>query len=296
MSIEYIKAKTIISGYSAKNEWFGCNYNMNIYKGCSHGCIYCDSRSDCYNIENFDSVRVKENAIKIIQSELKKKRRVGVIGTGSMSDPYNSFEHELLLTREALKLIDIYSYGVSIATKSSMIVRDIDILSKIKRHSPLLCKLTITTADDNMSSIIEPNVSNSEMRFAAIKELSKAGIFAGVLLMPVLPYITDTKENIKNIVRLAYENGAKFVFCMLGVTLRANQREYYYRMLDKHFPDLKSKYISSYGSSYSCSSVYSKELWNLFTLECKKYDLLYKMDDIIKAYREGYSDDEVSLF
>lgn len=148
--MEFIEAKTIISGYTDGNAWFGNNYNMNIYKGCCHGCIYCDSRSECYHVENFDKVRAKANALALIARELKSKRKTGVIGTGSMSDPYNPFEKEYMLTRGALELIDRYGFGVSIATKSDLIMRDIDVLKKIGMHSPVLIKMTITTADDNL--------------------------------------------------------------------------------------------------------------------------------------------------
>jgi len=156
--MDFIEAKTIISGYSEGHNWFGNNYTMNIYKGCSHGCIYCDSRSECYRVENFDKVRAKENALTLIERELKSKRRTGIIGTGAMSDPYNPFEKEYKLTRGALELIDSNHFGVSIATKSDLITRDIDVLKKIRQHSPVLIKLTITTCDDELCRKIEPNV------------------------------------------------------------------------------------------------------------------------------------------
>ena len=197
---------------------------MNIYKGCCHGCIYCDSRSDCYGIEDFDRVRIKENSINLIEKDLKSKRKKGIVATGAMSDPYNPFEEKFLLTRKALELIDKYNYGAAIATKSDLIIRDIDVLKRIKEHSPVLCKITITTADDELSKKIEPNVCLSSERFKAIKKLSDEGIYTGILLMPILPFINDTEENIISIVRKAKENGAKFVYPAFGVTLRSNQR------------------------------------------------------------------------
>lgn len=148
--IEYIPAKTIVTKTKSP-EWFGMDYNMNIYKGCCHGCIYCDSRSECYHVENFDKVRAKENALQIIRDDLRRKVKKGVIGTGAMSDPYNPFEEKLCLTRHALELVDAYEFGIAIATKSPLITRDADILSGIKEHSPVLCKITITTADDELS-------------------------------------------------------------------------------------------------------------------------------------------------
>lgn len=295
--MDLITAKTILSGYSDDNNWFGNNYTMNIYKGCCHGCIYCDSRSECYRVENFDKVRAKENALALIQRDLKSKRRTGVIGTGAMSDPYNPFEKEYQLTRGALELINTYRFGVSIATKSDLITRDIDVLKKIRQHSPVLIKVTITTCDDELCKKIERNVAVSSKRFSAIKQLSESGIFAGILLMPVLPFIEDNEENISGIIRLAYESGAQFIYPAFGVTLRQNQRDWYYRKLDQIFPNLKEKYIRSYGNSYECRSPKSDKLWELFKSECDRLGVLYKMKDIIKGYKRGYGEDQqLTLF
>lgn len=286
--MKIIKAKTIISSYMNNNAWFGNNYNMNIYKGCCHGCIYCDSRSECYKVENFDEVKVKEDVLSIIARELKSKRSTGVIGTGAMSDPYNPFEKELCLTRKALELINIYGFGVSIDTKSDLVKRDIDVLKKIQKHSPVLVKITITTCDDNLCKKVEPSVAVSSKRFETIKELSNNGIFAGILLMPVLPFLEDNEENIKGIIELAYESGAKFIFPNFGVTLRQNQRDWYYKKLEEQFSGLKQKYISHFKNSYECSSPKAKELWQLFKKECDKVGILYKMEDIINGYKGEY--------
>ncbi|KJF27310.1 SPL family radical SAM protein [Clostridium aceticum] len=294
--MDFIPAKTIISGYAANNSWFGINYNMNIYKGCCHGCIYCDSRSECYRIEKFDKVRAKENALALIECELKSKRKKGVIGTGAMSDPYNPFEEEQKLTRGALELINRYRFGVSIATKSDLITRDIDILKEISEHSPVLIKITITAADDTICKKIEPNVAVSSERFAAIKRLTEKGIFAGILLMPVLPFIEDTAENISNIITLAHKNGARFIYPAFGVTLRQNQRRWYYNKLDEMFPSLKQKYIQQYGSTYQCRSPKAQELWQLFQKECDNRSILYKMAHIIKGYKLRYEQKQLSIF
>lgn len=294
--MKLIPAKTIISGYTANSSWFGNNYNMNIYKGCCHGCIYCDSRSDCYHVENFDEVRAKENALAIIESELKSKRRTGVIGTGAMSDPYNPLEKEYRLTRGALSLINKYRFGISIVTKSDLITRDIDILKEIQLHSPVLIKLTVTSCDDELCKKIEPNVAVSSKRFAVIKELSDQGIFAGILLMPVLPFLEDNEENISGVVRLAYESGAKFIYPAFGVTLRQNQRDWYFKKLDEKFPALKQKYIKQYGNAYECHSPKAELLWQLFSKECDSYGILYRMEDIINGYKQGYGATQLSLF
>jgi DNA repair photolyase len=294
--MDWIPAKTILSGYSENNLWFGTNYNMNLYKGCSHGCIYCDSRSDCYGVEIFDKVRAKENALSILERELRCKRKRGVVGTGAMSDPYNPFEKEYQLTRGALVQINRYGYGVAIATKSNLVERDIDLLQEISTHSPVLIKLTITTADDAMCKKIEPNVALSSQRFAAIKTLSQAGIFAGILCMPILPFIEDNENNIRAIVEQAHENGAKFIYPAFGVTLRQNQREWYYDKLDELFPSLKEKYMITYGNSYECKSPKGKELWKIFVETCQRHGILYKMDEIIKGYKSYGQPVQLSWF
>ena len=294
--MEFIPAKRIISGYAKDNAWFGNNYNMNIYKGCCHGCIYCDSRSECYGVYNFDEVKAKEGVLALIGRELKSKRRTGIVGTGAMSDPYNPYEKEYRLTRGALELINANRFGVSIATKSDLIVRDIDVLKSIKNHSPVLVKITITTADDILSKKIEPNVAVSSKRFYTIKELSDNNIFAGILLMPVLPFLEDNEENVSGIVRLAYVNGAKFIYPAFGVTLRQNQRDWYYKKLDQHFAGLKEKYINNFGNAYECRSPKAEALWQFFQKECNRFGILYKMEDIINGYKQGYSDNQLSLF
>lgn len=278
------------------NSWFGNNYNMNIYKGCCHGCIYCDSRSECYHVENFDEVRAKENALAIIERELRSKRKTGVIGTGAMSDPYNPYEREYCLTRGALSLINAYGFGISIATKSDLVTRDIDILKEIKRHSPVLIKITITTCEDELCKRVEPNVTVSSKRFAALKGLSDNGIFAGILLMPVLPFIEDNEENIGGIISRASESGARFIYPAFGMTLRQNQRDWYYRKLDEQFPGIRQKYMKQFGGSYSCHSPEAEKLWKLFSRKCEECGILYRMEDIIKAYKQGYGTTQLSIF
>lgn len=293
--MEFIKAKTILQKATHGNEWFGIDYNMNLYKGCCHKCIYCDSRSNCYQVEDFDRVRAKKDEIEILSKELKSKRKKGVIGIGAMSDTYNPFEKQYEITRKALELISYYNFGVSIETKSSLITRDIDIFNEINSKSDVILKFTITTADDELSSKIEPNVCVSSERLKAMKKLSENGIFVGTLLTPIIPFITDSEKNIRNVIKLSAKNGAKFVFSMGGVTLRENQREYFYEQLDKTFPGLKEKYIKTYGNNYFCYPL-NNNLENIFKEECKKYGLLYKMQDIIKAYKKENCEQEQLTF
>ena len=293
--MEYIKAKTILQKCK-DSSWFGNEYNMNLYRGCCHGCIYCDSRSECYQIQDFDKVRAKENAAEILRDELRRKIRPGIIGTGSMSDPYNPFEREERLTEKSLMLIDAYGFGVTVITKSPLITRDIPLYKQIAEHSPVLCKMTVTTADDELSRLVEPRVAVSSERFDALAKMSEAGLFTGITLMPVLPFIEDSEDNIRTIVRRAHECGVRCIYPAFGMTLRAGNREYFYQKLDESFPGIKPKYIRQYGNSYECPSPNARRLWKVFTDECGKYGILYEMKAIIRAYKAGYEDGQLSFF
>lgn len=293
--MQTVPCKTILQK-NKSSEWFGNDYNMNLYRGCCHGCIYCDSRSECYHVDNFDTVRVKENCLQILRDELKRKVRTGIIGTGAMSDPYNTFEKNELVTRHALELIDAYNFGVTVITKSSLITRDIDVYKSIAEHNPVLCKMTVTTADDNLCRLIEPNVSVSGERFEALAKMSESGLKTGITLMPVLPFIEDNKENILGIIKYAHECGVKYIYPAFGMTLRTNQRDHYYEKLDKLFPGLSDKYRRYYSDRYNCVSPNAKKLWGVFSAECDKYGILYNMKDIIADYKRGYGDMQLSFF
>ena len=288
--MEYISAKTIVTKTKAPSKWFGIDYNMNIYKGCCHGCIYCDSRSDCYGVDRFDQVRAKENALEIIRNDLRRKTRRGVVGTGAMSDPYNPFERKLKLSRHALELCDAFEFGAAIATKSSLLERDIDVLQSIADHSPVLLKITVTTAEDDLAAKIEPRVSRPSDRFGTMKKLSAAGLYTGILLMPVLPFIEDNRDNIGEIIRRAEEAGARFIYPAFGMTLRGNQRVWYYQKLDELFPGegLIEAYQKKYGEYYECISPSARKLWEYFSEECRKRQIVYRMEDIISQYKRPY--------
>ena len=294
--MEFVKAKTIMSKVKYGDEWYGVDYNMNLYRGCCHGCIYCDSRSNCYHIDDFDVPKGKENCLAILEDELSRKRNRGVAGIGSMSDTYNPFEKEYELTRGALKLLSKYGFGVSIDTKSDLILRDMDILKEINERNNVIVKITITTPRDELSKIIEPRVSSSSERFRAIRMLNENGIYAGIMMNPVLPFITDSEEDIKELVSLAHENGARFIQSYMGVTLRENQRDYYYEQLDRSFPGLKEKYISRYGDRYACAVPDWKRLYKVLTDECDRYGIYHEMKDIIKGYKKDKDDVQTSLF
>ena len=295
--MEYIPAKTIVNR-TKDPSWFGTEYNMNIYRGCCHGCIYCDSRSECYHNDNFDQVKAKADALRIIRDDLAHKAKVGVVATGSMSDPYNPFEEELQLTRRALTLLEAYGFGVAIATKSGLIVRDIDVLASIHRTMPVICKITLTTCDDVLASQVEPYAPSPSLRLAAAERLSTAGLFTGILMMPILPFLEDNPENIREIVDRAADAGARFVYPALGMTCRARQREYFYHKLEEQFPGqgLAERYRKRYGPRYQCPSPKARALWEVFQEACNRRGLLYTMGRIVTASRRGHETDQLSLF
>lgn len=295
--MDYIPAKHLLHR-NKSTEWFGTDHTMNIYRGCCHGCLYCDSRSFCYQNPDFDRVKAKENALSILRDDLARKVKPAFISMGSMSDPYNPFDREIQLTRHALELIDAYQCGVAVATKSDLIVRDIDLYRLIQEHSPVICKLTITTADDALSAKIEPHAPPSSRRLRALAELSGAGVFAGVLLMPVLPFVADFPKNVLSVVDSAARAGARFVYAAFGVTMRDGQRDFFLDGLNRAFPGqgVGEKYRKRYCTRYYCSSPRANELWELFSSRCKELGLLYEMRHIISAATKSYEDRQLSLF
>jgi DNA repair photolyase len=276
--VRAIQAKTILSSVKpGTDNFFGLRYNMNLYRGCQHGCIYCDSRSNCYQLGELSDIRLKENALELLEKELKSKKVKGTIGFGSMNDPYMPVETEQGLTRNALLLANKYGFPVHLITKSNLVVRDADILKSISKKYAAV-SVTITTVDDALSKMLEPAAPISSQRFEAIKELSAKGIYTGITLMPVIPFITDFEENIKGIVQKAHESGAKYIIAFMGMTLREGQREYFYNKLDKLFPTMKERYIKTYGENYSCTVPNSNKLWQVFNNECNKYGIKTRME------------------
>lgn len=298
--MEFIQAKTLVQSVQHGSQWFGVDYNMNLYRGCCHGCIYCDSRSECYHVDHFDTVRIKQDTGMMLRNELARKRRKGVVGIGAMSDTYNPFEKQYEVTREALQILAQFHFGVCIETKSDLIVRDIDVLKEIQAFAPVITKLTVTTADDHLAKQIEPYAPSSSKRLMAIRKMRDAGIYAGVLMMPILPFINDTPANIKAVVKAAYDAHASFIYPSFGVTLRANQRDYYYEKLDALYPGLRKQYERTYGEKYMCDSPQAKLLASVFRQECNRYGIPYKMRDIIAGYKQSYEQerqiDQLSLF
>lgn len=285
--MEFVDTKMILYKNSKPEEWFGFDYTMNLYRGCCHGCIYCDSRSQCYRIDRFDEVRAKKDAISILNKQLRNKKKKGIIGMGSMSDPYNPFEKDEQLTRESLKLIHRYGFGVGIVTKSDLILRDLDILKAIHQHSQVVVNITITTSDDTIASKIEPYVASSTKRFEIVSQCKKAGLICGILMNPVLPYITDDMEQLKAFIKKAIECKADYILTYMGVTLRENQREYYYKKLDELFPGLSYQYRRIYNNRYHCETLKWKENYEYLKRECEKHGILYEMDEIVKLIQSN---------
>ncbi len=292
----YCEAKSIVSKTKWAENWFGNDYNMNIYRGCTHGCIYCDSRSECYHIDDFDEILIKENALQLIEKELSSKRITGVVGTGSMSDPYNVYEKKLMLTRDALKLLNKYRFGVGICTKGSLVTRDIDILSDINKHSRVTVCMTITAAEDRVSKVIEPRAPASSERFVAIKELSDAGIYTGILMMPLLMGITGSRENISDIVEKAYESGAAFIYPSFGLSMRDGNREFLYSKLDEHYPGLSTEYEKKYGKDYICNIPDYRQISDFFKRECNKVGIINNMAEIIELGKTKVKTRQGSFF
>lgn len=274
--IKEIRSKTILNHVKQPDTWFGLKYNMNLYRGCQHQCIYCDSRSDCYRIENFADLHVKVNALELLEDVLPRKRVRGTIGFGSMNDPYMPIEREYKMTGRALEIIARHRFPVHILTKSDLVLRDVDILREIGQTYAAV-SFTVTTADDELAAKVEPGAPRPSARYTAIGALAKAGIATGITMMPILPFLEDTVENITQIVTLAHENGASYILPAFGMTLRAGSREYYYDKLDQLFPGLKAKYQRRYGNSYECSVKNWKQLNDGFRERCEHFGIATKM-------------------
>ena len=279
--MHFVDAKGILTGN-------GGHYGMNIYRGCTHGCIYCDSRSRCYQFTHpFEDIEVKQNAPELLERALKSKRKKCMIGTGSMSDPYMHCEEELKLTRRCLEIIRDNGFGASIITKSDRILRDIDLIEEINRSAKFVVQMTLTTWDDDLCKILEPNVCNTKKRLEVLEEMQKRGIPTVVWMTPILPFINDTKENITVILNECVRVGVKGIIDFgMGLTLREGDREYYYAALDKHFPGLKEQYISRYGNAYELPSPNAKELEGIFKRICKDNNILSTPDECFRYMQE----------
>lgn len=274
---------------------------MNLYRGCTHGCIYCDSRSKCYQINHdFEDIEVKKNAIELLEKALRSKRKKCMIGTGSMCDPYIHLEDKLGNTRRCLELINKYGFGLAILTKSARILRDLDLLKAINHKSKCVVQMTLTTYDEDLCRILEPNVSTTYERFEVLKIMHENGIPTVVWLDPILPFINDTEENLSGILNYCIDAKVYGIICFgMGLTLREGNREYYYKKLDEHFPGLKNKYIQKYGSSYVVTSDNNRKLMKIFNEVCEKHQIINDSTNIfsyLKEYENKNQSKQISLF
>lgn len=277
--IKEIQAKTLLSHAKCPDPWFGIQYTMNLYRGCAHQCIYCDSRSACYQIENFADTLVKVNALELLAKELPRKRVKGTVGTGSMNDPYAPIERQYQLTRGALQIIASNAFPVHVITKSDLVTRDVDLLLNIQSRSFALVTFTITTTDDKLGRKVEPGAPLVSARLAAMRQLAAAGIPVGVSLMPVLPFIEDNWENIRSIIQLSRENGASYILASFGMTQRTGQQEYYYKKLDQHFPGIRALHQHRFGNRYECQAREAESLKRHFIHLCKQLDIQTRVPD-----------------
>ncbi|MBQ8166004.1 MAG: radical SAM protein [Lachnospiraceae bacterium] len=261
---------------------------MNLYRGCTHGCIYCDSRSKCYRMDHdFEDIEVKLRAADLLENTLKKKRSKGMIATGSMTDPYVPIEADLKITRRCLNIIDRFDFGVVIQTKSNLIMRDIDILESINKKTKCVVAMTLTTFDDELCRKLEPNVCTTKERVEVLMEMKKRGIPTIVWLSPFLPFINDTEENLRGLMGYCIEAGVYGIMNFgFGLTLREGNREYFYEQLDIHFPGIKEKYIEVYGNSYEVASPDNKRLMKIFTDLCEEHNIVYDKEELFRYMRE----------
>ena len=289
--MHFVKAKGILSP----------DNGVNLYRGCLHGCIYCDSRSLCYQMAHaFEDIEVKENALELLEQALKQKRKRCMIGTGAMTDPYLPIEEKLRMTRGALELIDKYGFGATVLTKSTLVLRDLDLLARINRHTKAVVQMTLTTLDDELCRLIEPKVSVTSQRIRALKSFRDAGVPTVVWLCPILPFLNDTPENIALILANCADAGVKGVLCFnMGLTLREGNREYFYAQLDRLFPGLKERYIRTYGNQYVINSPRNEELMRLFHETCEKAGMLHHVEEIfpyLHTFEEAQPALQLSLF
>lgn len=289
--MHFVNVKSILS---AKN-------GMNLYRGCSHGCIYCDSRSKCYHIEHdFEDIEIKANAIELLENALKRKRTKCMLGTGSMTDPYIPLESEIGNVRKALALANQYGFGFTLITKSDRVLRDLDLLKSINDKTKCVVQMTLTTYDENLCKKIEPNVSTTKERVEVLKKLNEAGVPTVVWLCPILPFINDTEENIRGILDYCIEANVYGVICFgMGLTLREGSREYFYNQLDRLFPYMKEKYIRTYGMQYQLNSPKNNELMKVFHQICENNGIIHdnsKIFEYLCSFEEKNSPIQLNLF
>ncbi len=286
-----IRAKSILS---PKN-------GINVYRGCTHGCIYCDSRSTCYRMDHaFEDVAVKGNAPELLEEALRRRRRRCMIGTGAMCDPYLPLERETRLTRRCLEVIDRYGFGVSILTKSDLVLRDLDLLRHINAQGKAVVCTTLTTFDEDLCRILEPNVCTTRRRFEMLRTCHEAGIRTGVWLCPLLPFLNDSEENLRGLLGYCFEAGVEVIVNFgMGVTLRDGNRQYFYTQLDRHFPGMKERYIRAFGDRYQCPSPNAPRLEQILREECRARGVLWEAEETmawLMEFEDPRAGEQLQLF
>lgn len=286
--MHYVEAKSLFTNWNS----------MNIYRGCTHGCIYCDSRSKCYNFKHkFEDIEIKKNAPELLEKILKSKRKKCMISTGSMSDPYMPIESKLFLTRKCLEIIDKYGFGATIITKSDLILRDLDLLKSINSKAKCVVQMTLTTYDEELCKKLEPGVCTTKRRFEVLNILKENNIPTVVWFTPILPYINDTRENMQGILDYCIKANVKGIICFnAGMTLRDGNREYYYSMLNKLFSELSQKYIKNYGNSYNVVSKNNEELMKIFHQVCAQHNIIHNPEECFKYTSEYIEEDNQITF
>ena len=261
---------------------------MNLYRGCSHGCIYCDSRSNVYRMNHeFEDIEVKKNSLELLKRSLKNKRQKVMVGTGSMADPYMPIEKRLEYTKNALKLIYKYGHGFTCITKSDLILRDLDLIKKINENTKSVVQMTLTTSNENLCKILEPNVCSTKQRVKVLKTLNKNNIPTVVWLCPILPFINDNEENINKIIDYCIDSNVKGILSFqMGLTLREGNREYFYKKLDENFPGLKEKYMTHFKNNYHAPSPNNSKLMRIFYKRTNDAGIMNKANEIFSYLHE----------
>lgn len=278
-------ATQIITPCKDSSRWFGIDFQANLYRGCTHGCIYCEFRNTIGPDEAFEQITHRPNTLEVLEKELASKNPHSIVELGAFSDPYNESEPVVKLTHQALELIDKYQLGVALTTKSDRILQDVSLLKRIATHSPVVIMVSITTMNDQVSCKLEPNVSKTSERFRILSKLSQEGLLCGLRMSPIIPYINDNEENILGIIRTGKAAGVKFIYPAFGMTLQGLQRKYFYEMIEKEFPGLRNIYMDNFKSHNSYVSQHAPKLKKAFVIECKKQKILYGMKDIVQLIR-----------
>src|SRR4030043_1094809 len=287
VTIQEIKAKSILLKHGKIDSWFVSRYGMNLYRGCTHSCVYCDGRSERYRVEGVfgEDVAVKTNAVEVLRRELKPigrhaKLKPGFIMLGGgVGDSYQPAEEKYQLTRKTLQLLCEYRWPVHILTKSTLVERDLDIIKRINQQNRAIVSFSFSSANDEVSAIFEPHVPPPSERLKTLAAFEKEGVACGMFLLPVIPFITDTPEMIGETLKKARDVGVDFVV-FGGMTLKAGrQKDYFYKILSEKHPELTAKYEQIYQANEwgQATEEYYNSISSVFNHTAKTYKLRRRM-------------------